>query len=1412
MKQSLRDVGAAMAEKVNEAKQKINEIQQLPPEIPESWDEQIDEHGEPYYVDTESGEWYRVVGDAAKGHKRIDTNEKLSIITAESKKEFDDQKEKMDEDEEESVDLETDDEDESHDPTKTPIHDDILKSTQQTATASNGHSKPKSKKKSNHSKRSSTSVSKGWQCEKCTLENKGHDLKCNACLAPRPYRSEDDDDEEEDDTMGPILEAEEKQETMDNDLLSVDHGNKSSAHRQMNTMEAIAQALDASLEELGGDEVKNLDTKQKEALMTFMDVIEDAEVSPSIKYLRNAQWDMAAAVESYFEDHPNKPKSRNASLILGDTELDAIMNEPINFNDDIALPPDLEKKHRGTVGDRHRGSQELDEVPNGVRSSDDEEEEEQPANNQSEPEPQGQANMIPNNNILNGNQVDGDSEDSEEEPISYDPEMNTGNRTEYPIYNEADRYDAVAPSHNRLDTEQQIMVAEQLSLQQSKIDEQFDDYRKEIAELKQQLEAEQKENERLREENEQIKKEKDRYADQAREIQSDWDRMSGYMTEILSEVQHIEEARKQGQDITTPTPKLNAIFEQIQTAVSRSGDSDHENHKLNNIQIKVENGKKSGQQMDNMYANVAELFADKAPDMNVNGMQRLEMNGGSEHNGDDTNKRSRKLSFGAVNELFGNTAPADLLKNRNPSGVDASSSSSPSLPSQFLNVTQSADNEHEKRLSYGGVGLLFDVGSQSQSQSHDHEHSDEINENEETVDDYNAAGNPLAVSFKPSYQGIAALFDENQDILGSKMSNKHSLKSPSFGGDIVELFTDPNNEFVRQFHSAQKGDVAEVQEEEEEEEQPIQQQAPQEYEDDDDVDSMDEQHFYNDDDDDDEEDEEEEEEDGDEEEEEQNNQRKQPRASDKQRVSTHQRFESYNSNLSDPTPMSRRGSQRKHSRGPSFAFRDLFRGDDDESDSEHAPSVQSAPEEQDYYAITAYYGIEDDEAGGWDSRRSSLFGDYGRVHSRRQSKRVQETSAQVKQMFEVDVGSRLHTHLVANPDQKGRSSTKKPEPDNVADLFSEDTKPSKRFNNTTSTIAEAPDEEEEQDVLAITHGANVVADLFDDDDTKRRESEKPSGFTTAKRETYTGVKALFGSDNIDEEDENSADDEDEEEDDELSSRDVENMRVSGGVKGKNVPRPSTNVALGSTFDSIAMIKDRVSTKPKKSEIVNNNLMVTETAATATAAVNEQRDREQQRQREEQKREQRQMEEEELQKELEQRIDAVREEEASKFSELKQKLQEEFDSRLESVRREIESETDERLRKELAEQLRPQIEDECRGAMREEMERQLEERLHSAMDDKMSARMKELQNTFDAQMEQLRREMNERETSHQREVQSMQQSKLQLIQHTAKEIDTLRQMIKQYNPVGQYLEHQQQQSGHNNNNNGAIGTMLAGWLK
>ena len=64
------------------------------PEVPVHWEKKLDDNGEVYYIDTEVGEWYRVNG---KQHTRVDTNEKLNIISAESRREFNEQKQYIDE-------------------------------------------------------------------------------------------------------------------------------------------------------------------------------------------------------------------------------------------------------------------------------------------------------------------------------------------------------------------------------------------------------------------------------------------------------------------------------------------------------------------------------------------------------------------------------------------------------------------------------------------------------------------------------------------------------------------------------------------------------------------------------------------------------------------------------------------------------------------------------------------------------------------------------------------------------------------------------------------------------------------------------------------------------------------------------------------------------------------------------------------------------------------------------------------------------------------------------------------------------------------------------------------------------------------------------------------------------------------
>ena len=72
----------------------INESQEMPDEIPEEWEQRMDNGGRPYYVEIETGEWYRINSNS---HTRINTNEKLSIILNKQKKEMADMAAAVDE-------------------------------------------------------------------------------------------------------------------------------------------------------------------------------------------------------------------------------------------------------------------------------------------------------------------------------------------------------------------------------------------------------------------------------------------------------------------------------------------------------------------------------------------------------------------------------------------------------------------------------------------------------------------------------------------------------------------------------------------------------------------------------------------------------------------------------------------------------------------------------------------------------------------------------------------------------------------------------------------------------------------------------------------------------------------------------------------------------------------------------------------------------------------------------------------------------------------------------------------------------------------------------------------------------------------------------------------------------------------
>merc|ERR1719204_2756776 len=264
------------------------------------------------------------------------------------------------------------------------------------------------------------------------------------------------------------------------------------------------------------------------------------------------------------------------------------------------------------------------------------------------------------------------------------------------------------------------------------------------------------------------------------------------------------------------------------------------------------------------------------------------------------------------------------------------------------------------------------------------------------------ADNPLrGFRGEPSYEGLADLF--MTDALEAGADGKFSKRTTSFSGDIVELFANSeliqpqefndNDDNADEVQSAES-EAEDADAEDEEEEEP-------EEEVDESTSSMDKFNTYNYSDSDDDEESERDALDDDEE--------QKPEA-DLKPVSQ--------GLTPNPDP-------KRHGRGPSFGLDDMFSDnlsikvtpadadrDNDNDDEDRAPSDHELEDEynehDDYYAITAYYGIEEDDdqylagaGGAWgDSRRSSLFGDYGRVHSRKQSKRMSTTDTDMRQRFE----------------------------------------------------------------------------------------------------------------------------------------------------------------------------------------------------------------------------------------------------------------------------------------------------------------------------------------------------------------------------------------------------------------------------
>merc|ERR1719295_1758794 len=310
-------------------------------------------------------------------------------------------------------------------------------------------------------------------------------------------------------------------------------------------MEQIKAAMNEALETVLGDRLQELNEEEQQKLVTFMDFTA-ADPDPSIRYLKEFGWSVQEAAEQFWRDNPDKAASRPASYVFNQSEVDQI-NADYDPNDgqfEVQLPDDIDPDYNR--GKKRRGSNELNAVPNGVRDTDDEEEdEEQDTINEKLEEKESEIgvngnaiHMLPGNNILTGNGYGNDADSSHD-----DEDPNDGTRSEQAL-------------HERMDTNQQVMVGTLMSKAQLEFDHSMEEMRAD----KERIEKELKQ---VQGEKDEIERKYGKLAASTDQLQQDWDQMCEYMNKILTEINYVEDERSRGKEIAVPTSELSRLITEV---------------------------------------------------------------------------------------------------------------------------------------------------------------------------------------------------------------------------------------------------------------------------------------------------------------------------------------------------------------------------------------------------------------------------------------------------------------------------------------------------------------------------------------------------------------------------------------------------------------------------------------------------------------------------------------------------------------------------------------------------------------------------------------------------------------------------------------------------------------------------------